>query len=1177
MATWAGIPARFVTLELGVIHPAIRDLFLGLSRHPAFQELLRGLPSGGDLSFSGLTTTAKAIYSVLLWQMTERPLAIVVDGNKRAEELFEATETFYSLLIGGRDAAAPQLLPALDVLPMQSMSPHAEICEQRAIGLWRLATRRVPITIMPVASALLRIEPGDFYRQLALSLRVGDEVPLQDVVAHLKSVGYERREPVEMVGEYSVRGGILDVFSPEAVKPLRVDLFGDLIESIRRFDVESQRSIAKTEDALLLPLTEYQRSRGLLVDLAERLQESGVPARDLPPPGEPFPGWELLVPMIRLRQHSVFSLLDRPVILWDEPAQVRGAAERLWKRLEQTPTSPAYDPANVFFHLAELESQAAGTVQIGLEEVEVVADAAAASFYVPTRPALSFHGNMPVAIAEARNLAEAGARVAFFAESNGAVERVADIFNEYGVPYQLGLEQSESPPEYLAGRAYMAGSVASIYLIRGAVRRGVVFRDADLAIFGTEDLFDTSELIARAPAGKSALATFSPDLIDLKPGDYVVHAEHGVARYLGLREIDHGEAQGDYMLLEYAAGAKLYVPLTRMDLVQRFRGAGDSVPALDRMGGATWTRTKTRVKAKMRDMADELLKLYAGRKMAEGFAFSHDSNWQREFEDAFEFTETRDQLSAIKEIKRDMESPQPMDRLLCGDVGYGKTEVVMRAAFKAMGDGKQVAVLAPTTVLTFQHYETFKRRFQPFPIRIEMLSRFRTAKEMKAVLADLAEGKVDLVVGTHRLLSPDVVFKDLGLVLVDEEQRFGVKHKERLKHLKQSVDVISMSATPIPRTLHMSLLGLRDMSVIETPPKDRLSIQTVVAHFQPDLIKSALELELGRGGQVYFLHNRVDSIWTRAASLQQLVPTARIGVGHGQIGEAELEKTMLKFMQHEYDIFVCTTIVENGLDIPLANTIIIENAERYGLAELYQLRGRVGRSNRRAYAYLLVPPDTDLTDVARKRLAALKEFSDLGAGFKIAALDLELRGAGNLLGGEQHGHINAVGFDMYVRLLEETVRELKGEEVPAEIHSSLNLGLDIRIPAEYIADENQRLRAYRQIANAATPGDRERVEKELEDRYGPVPDAVRNLLDYSGLKTAAEKLGIEVIDRRHAQLNVKFHPETHIDPARLMNLVSRTRGAQFTPAGVLILPLDGTSAPGEILGFLKQRFEQLQA
>jgi len=513
------------------------------------------LPSGGNLSLSGLTTTAKAIYSVLLWQMTERPLAIVVDGNKRAEEMFEAVETFYTLLIASREAGGPQLLPALDVLPMQGMSPHAEICEQRAIGLWRLATRRVPITVMPVASVLLRIEPGDFYRQLALTLRVGDEVPLQDVVAHLESVGYERREPVEMVGEYSVRGGILDVFSPESPKPVRVDLFGDLLESIRRFEVESQRSISKVGDALLLPLTEYQKSRALLVELAELMQESGVPARDLPPPGEPFPGWELLVPMVRPRRHSVFSLLDRPLILWDEPGQVRGAAERLWKRLEQTPASAAYNPASVFLNWEDLEGQAAGVPHIALEELEVIGGQDTVSLYIPTRPSLAFHGNMPVAIAEARNLAEAGSRVAFFAESTGAVERVADIFNEYGVPYQLGLEQSETTPEYLAGRAYMAGSVASIYLIRGAVRRGVVFRDAGLAIFGSEDLFETSELVARAPSGKSARATFSADLIDLKPGDYVVHAEHGVARFLGLREIDHGEAQGDYMLLEYAGGA----------------------------------------------------------------------------------------------------------------------------------------------------------------------------------------------------------------------------------------------------------------------------------------------------------------------------------------------------------------------------------------------------------------------------------------------------------------------------------------------------------------------------------------------------------------------------------------------------------------------------------------------
>src|SRR5437762_4363752 len=616
--------------------------------------------------------------------------------------------------------------------------------------------------------------------------------------------------------------------------------------------------------------------------------------------------------------------------------------------------------------------------------------ASQSDLHIATRPAQVFHGNMKVAIAEARTLVEAGNRVVFFAASTGEIERLADILNEYGTPYQLGLDQSVDTPEYLAERAYLAGSVAATFLVKGAVRRGAFLTDAKLAIFGSEDLFSTSELIARPASQKSHLATFSPDVLDLKPGDYVVHTEHGVGRFLGLREIAQGENKGDFMLIEYAGGSKLYVPLTRLDLVQRFRGAGDGgpEPTLDRLGGATWTRTKSNVKARMRDMAEELLKLYAARKVSEGFGFSADSNWQREFEDAFEFTETRDQLTAIKDIKRDMESRQPMDRLLCGDVGFGKTEVVMRAAFKALGDGKQVAILAPTTVRAFQHFETLKQRFEPFPVRVEMLSRFRSPKEMKEVVADIAAGKVDIAIGTHRLLSQDVRFKDLGLVIVDEEQRFGVKHKERLKQIKKSVDVAARSGTPIPRTLHMSLLGLRDMSVIETPPKDRLAIQTVVAHFEPEIIKAAIELEIGRGGQVYFVHNRVDSIWSRAAMIQELVPEARIGVGHGQMGEAELERAMLHFMRHDYDVFVSTTIVENGLDIPLANTIVIENAERYGLSEMYQLRGRVGRSNRRAYAYLLIPPDTELTEIARKRLAALKEFSELGAGFKIAALDL---------------------------------------------------------------------------------------------------------------------------------------------------------------------------------------------
>ncbi|MCC6860800.1 MAG: transcription-repair coupling factor, partial [Bryobacterales bacterium] len=1087
--------------------------------------MLQQLDSG-PLSLSGLTATAKALYAVLLWQLTERPLVIITGASQDAENLQELAATFFDLLIPGRDWPRPQLLPALDVLPWQSLAPHAEITEQRAIGLWRLASGPVPVTVAPVASALLRTARPDYYRQLALNLRTNEEVPLEDLLVHLRKIGYERREPVEMVGEYSVRGGILDVFSPESAQPVRLEFYGDLIESIRRFDPQSQRSVLKVEDCLLLPLAD------------------GTAGTEVEMPG------------------SLFEMLSRPVVLLDEPEQIEAEAARLWDRIESL--APGEEDAGKTFHRwDELNRRVLPAARVHLRELGLASEP---DFHVATRPSLAFHGNMRAALGEARTLVESGSKVVFFAESAGEVERLADIFNEYELPYQLGVERSSQTPQYLAERAYLAGAVASIYLVRGNVRRGTFFVDSGLAVFGSEDLFDTSELVARPAGPASRLGAFSTDLFDLKPGDFVVHAEHGVGRFLGLREIEQGEARGDYMVIEYSGGAKLYVPLSRMDLIQRFRGAGEAQPGLDRLGGATWTRTKSRVKARMRDMAEELLKLYAQRKLAEGFLFSADSNWQREFEEAFEYTETRDQITAIQEIKRDMESPQPMDRLLCGDVGFGKTEVVMRAAFKALGDGKQVAVLAPTTVLAFQHFETFRRRFQPFPVRVEMLSRFVAPKDVRAVLADLAEGKVDIAVGTHRLLSADVHFRDLGLVIIDEEQRFGVKHKEKLKQLRQSVDVVAMSATPIPRTLHMSLLGLRDMSVIETPPKDRLAIQTQVAHYNPELIKSAIELELGRGGQVYLVHNRVETIWERAASIQELVPQARIGVGHGQMDEALLEKTILKFMRHEYDVFVSTTIVENGLDIPLANTIIIENAERYGLSDLYQLRGRVGRSNRRAYAYLLVPPHAELSPVARKRLAALKEFSELGAGFKIAALDLELRGAGNLLGGEQHGHINSVGFDMYVRLLEETVRELKGEEVVPEIHSSLNLGLDIRIPSAYISDENQRLRAYRRIASTSEPA---RLERELEDRYGPVPDAVRSLLEYSALKALAERLRIEAIDRKHAIVNIKFHQQTRISPERLMALVDRTPGAQFTPAGVLRLPLDGTAGASAVLARVK--------
>jgi transcription-repair coupling factor (superfamily II helicase) len=749
-------------------------------------------------------------------------------------------------------------------------------------------------------------------------------------------------------------------------------------------------------------------------------------------------------------------------------------------------------------------------------------------------------------VGDVKSQLASGGTVFLTAASTGELERYADICREYEVPYVLGESESAAAGFTAEGASESAG----LALVRAPFGEGAAFPDAKLTVFGNADLFDVAPSVER-PTRKIRTSGFFSDFADLKPGDFVVHVDHGIGQFEGLRQIESDGRRGEFMLLRYAEDSRLYVPLERMDLVQSYRVVEGAPPPLDKLGGTGWTTRKAKVRKSLEDMAEKLLELYAARKTATGFAFSADGNWQREFEDAFEFEETPDQNLAIADIKRDMEKAVPMDRLLCGDVGYGKTEVAMRAAFKVIADNKQVAVLSPTTVLAFQHYETFKKRFAAFPTNIEMLSRFRTAAEQKKILAELEAGKVDVVIGTHRLLSKDVQFQDLGLLVIDEEQRFGVAHKERLKEMRKDVDALSLSATPIPRTLHMSLVGLRDMSIIETPPRDRLAIQTVVAPFQEELIRKAVETELQRDGQVYFIHNRVESIYSLAALVTKLVPRARVVVAHGQMGEKELEKVMLKFIRDEADVLVATTIVENGLDIPKANTILINRADRLGLSELYQLRGRVGRSNQRAYAYLLVPPETILSEVARKRLSAMKEFSELGAGFRIAALDLELRGAGNMLGRQQHGHIEAVGFDIYTQMLERAVSKLKGEEAAPEMRTTLSLGLDVRIPQDYIPSENLRLRTYKRISSIKTDDEKADVAKELADRFGPLPASVGNLLEYATLKSICERLRISMVERQGNRVAVRFHPETPLDPATLVQVVRSREGIRLDPSGVL--------------------------
>jgi transcription-repair coupling factor (superfamily II helicase) len=1134
-------------LSNGTTTEGLAELLGELAATQAFVRLREGLDREERFSAGGLTLAAKALLAALLWRERRLPVLVVADGNKQAEALHEAIDTLLQLLAPHESTARAQLIPPLDVLPHQRLTPHSEILEQRATGLWRITAKTIAVTVTSISSLMHRVASAQHYRQLVLTLRQGDEVPLEELAAHLKRIGYEQKEPVEMTGEFSVRGGIVDIFPAEETQPVRLEFFGDTVESIRRFDVGTQRSVARMSEARILPLVETS----LDTDAT--------------------------------REHSLLSLMGEGILLWDEPERIEGAAERFWKRLDDgfaeiasQSDAERLDPERHHFRWGELASHGrAGFREAQLRELSLEAGPRAVEF--SARPAISFRGNIRLAVDEAKTLVASGHRVVFFARTLGEVERFADVFGEYKVPFQVAAPPDESVPTYLLDNPYRSDS-ASVVLVKGRLARGTVFKAPPIALIGADDLFESSELAARGrqQGPVSSLGAFAADIADLKPNDLVVHQTHGVAKFLGIKVLPQGDSTGEYLLLEYAGESKLYVPVTRLDLISKYRGGGEGKTSLDKLGGATWQKTKARVRAKVRDMADELLKLYAERRMAEGFAFSPDSNWQREFEDAFEYTPTKDQLSAVREIKRDMESEMPMDRLVVGDVGFGKTEVAMRAAFKALGDGKQVAVLAPTTVLAFQHFESFKRRFAAFPVRIEQLSRFRDAKEIKQVIADLEAGKVDILIGTHRILSKDVLFPDLGLLIVDEEQRFGVRHKERLKQIKKNVDVLTLSATPIPRTLHMSLAGIRDMSVIETPPKDRLAVHTVVAKYDGDIIKQAIEQELARGGQVYFIHNRVESIYSRAASIQELVPNIRIGVGHGQMDEDALEAVLLGFMRHEFDVFVSTTIVENGLDIPLANTIIIEGAQNYGLSELYQLRGRVGRSNRRAYAYLLVPPDRELTEVARKRLAALKEFSDLGAGFKIAALDLELRGAGDLLSAEQSGHINAVGFDMYIKMLEEAVQEMKGIEVPLEIHSTINLGFEIRIPKEYIPEDNQRLRAYKRIADAKTREVADEILAEFVDRYGPLPPEVRLLADYGQVKNLAQRIGVESVERRQGFFQVKFHPEARVNPQKLMSLVQTSPGASFSPTGILRAVNTTGQGPEAIVAALEEMLDGLR-
>ncbi|MCS7183119.1 MAG: transcription-repair coupling factor [Thermoanaerobaculum sp.] len=1094
-----------------------------MSAFPLLTEALSSYGAPSPRRVAGVCPGARVVGVELVLGGLPRAVVVVPTPND-AQELAAA----YSLFFPEKPVGA---LPAHMVLPYAPQGAPLGAVAEGLWALWAWAEGQLQRLIVPA-----RLLPIPFPRLPDLQGRCGTLAPGQRVdLRHLAKVlareGFRRVEVVEEAGEFALRGEVLDVGTAQGFFRLLVEV--DRLEAVRTFDPKSQRSCTEESGFTFLPMTLFPTNPQVLAEAAKRLEERGffllaqLLAQEPPSP--------LAVPFLSLAlpHQPLWELAEGLVVV--EPAGVEGELERTWTALARAHQSacrtlPLPEPEQWLSPPARCREALASAPVV--EELEGLPRPDTLRLRTQPPPALA---SRPQVLVEEvrRGFAQRHTQV-LVAGSAGEAERLAHLLRDHQLPFRAGF------PE--------AGGIG---IVRATLGRGFCWPQLGLTVFGRNDL--TS--LPPPPPRTRTLAQVFFDLRDLKVGDFVVHRDHGIGRFLGFRTVLLDGTRHECVELEYAGGAKLLVPLERADLLEKYTAGEAAAPRLDRLGGSTWSATKARVRKALRDLAEELLRVAALRELTPGYAFAKDGPWQREFEAAFEWELTPDQEQAVAEVKRDMESPRPMDRLLVGDVGYGKTEVAMRAAFKAVMDGKQVAVLAPTTVLAEQHFRTFTRRFAGFPVEIRMLSRFLPQAEQRQVVKGLEEGTVDLVVGTHRLLASDVRFRDLGLLIIDEEQRFGVAQKEKLKKLKANVDVLSMSATPIPRTLNLGLLGLRDVSIIETPPRDRLAVQTHVVPFDPEIIREAIELELAREGQVFFVHNRVTSLPAMAKFLRELVPEARIVTAHGQMAERELERAMDAFFERRADVLLATAIVENGLDVPNANTLIVNRADRFGLAQLYQLRGRVGRSDRLAFAYLLVPPDEALSQEARSRLAAILEFAELGAGFRVAARDLEIRGAGNILGAEQHGHLHAVGYETYCRLLEETVAELKGQPLPAEAPAvELHLGLDLRIPDTYVAEETLRFSLYRRIAMAQTAQQLAALAEELADRFGPLPAQVHNLLQLQGLRLAAQLHHIRRIRKTPKGVELSLDPTAPTSHWLALHLLARLPEGRLAPSGTLTLP-----------------------
>jgi transcription-repair coupling factor (superfamily II helicase) len=1085
------------------------------------------------IGLTGLKGSSKAYFLSHWREKVGGPFLIVVPHLQNAESFIDDLQFFQK---NKKDIFF--LFPQWEILPYDEIPPHPEIIRERVTCLFSLLQGNEVVIISPIRALMQKVlRPLDL-KESTLSLSIGEEVDRERLVDFLYKGGYTSMRIVEERGDFSLRGAIVDIYSPYYEEPLRLEFDGDRLDSIRRFDPETQRSIddGVMKQAILLPARDVSKDRSdhPLATLFDYLEEDGVVFVE---EGESVEREAKAFSQL-IDEHYKKARMRRDSVLPPESTFLSFEDVSLsLKRfqtvfLQEGPIAPP--PCQQVFPF-RMESN-----EDLQREIKTT---------LTTKTDLTEISPFSILIKKLRDWQRKEMKIFIVSHTPGQAERLMDLLSHYEVESYLekekGFREAMGPP----------GRIPT--LLVGPLSSGFQNPQEGWVLLTEEEIFGERRRLREGRVRPRLLKAGGPFLSsyrELRENDFIVHIDYGVGLYRGLRHLKIGGVSNDYLLLEYLEGDKLYVPVDRLNLIQRYIGSDEKPPKLDKLGSGSWQRAKKRAKAAVSEMVKELLDLYATRQVFKGFRFSPLDQFYKELEATFEYEETPDQLKAIEEVMKDMGNPKPMDRLICGDVGYGKTEVAIRAAYRTVMDGKQVAILVPTTVLAQQHHQTFCDRFKTYPVIIEVMSRFKSPREQQEILQRLREGKVDIVVGTHRLLQKDVVFRDLGLVVIDEEHRFGVSQKEKLKQMRKLVDVLTLTATPIPRTLQMAISGIRDLSLIQTPPENRLSIRTFVVRYDDEVIRGAVEREFERGGQVFFVHHRVQNIHAVANHLKKLIPEASLAIAHGQMREKELEKVMFQFVRKEYNLLVCTSIIESGLDIPGANTILINHAERFGLADLYQLRGRVGRRSHQAYAYLLIPGDLTLSQDAMRRLRAIQELSELGSAFKLAIQDLEIRGAGNLLGPSQSGHIAAVGFELYTQLMEKAVRELKGEEVMEEITPEIHFHLPAFIPETYVEDPAERLSLYRRLSLARSDEEVEVIREELVDRFGKIPMEAAYLLEVIKVKILLTRLSIKKFESTSSQLILTFDETTKVSSQRVVELVHRGEGQyRLTPESKLVV------------------------